>query len=309
MEIKRVIADRGILGVVGAYNSAVSNVIGEATAASKLTVISPASSNDALTTQGWLHFNRLVPPDRSHAVAALNYMTAELKVKTAFVVSDNTGYGNGLTKTIMAEMKKRGVEVVEYVGVSTDEEAAATVKKIKAAGMDLVYCGCYENVLAPVLKGMRAEGIKASFMGAGTLDSPSFVKRVGVDAEGAVFTTGFGPITSFTSAAGFIEKYKAAYGAVPSGMAGYAYDAATTLLMGIRTAGGKNVPTRIAVAAAVRKTNLPACFSGTANNCTTVSGAIGFANDGDRDRSRLLVMKFSPLLQAQIEKSYTINAK
>lgn len=308
-EIKRVIADRSILGVVGAYNSAVSNVIGEATAASNLAVISPASSNDALTTQGWTHFSRLVPPDKSHAVAALNYMTTELDAKTAYVISDNTGYGNGLTKTVMAEMKKRGVSVVNFVGVSTEEEAAATVKKIKTADVDVVYCGCYENVLAPVLKNLRAEGVKATFMGAGTLDSPSFVKRVGMDAQGAVFTTGFGPITSFTSASGFIEKYKTAYGTVPSGMAGYAYDAATTLLLSIRTTGGRGIPSRADVAAAVRKTNLPACLSTAAGNCVTVSGAIGFAPDGDRDRSRLLVMKFSNLLQPQIEKIYIINAQ
>ncbi|MFC4638519.1 branched-chain amino acid ABC transporter substrate-binding protein [Deinococcus hohokamensis] len=308
-EIKRVLADPGILGVVGAYNSAVSNVVGQATAPARLAVISPASSNDALTTQGWTQFHRLVPPDQAHAVAALNYITGELKARSVYVVSDNTGYGNGLTRAIIAEMKKRQVTLAGYVGVSSDEDAEAALRKIKASGPGVVFCGCYENVLAPMIKGLRAAQVPATFMGAGTLDSPSFVRRVGVDAEGAVYTTGFGPISSFTNSQAFASKYRAAYNVVPSGVAAYAYDAATTLLTALRTAASAagGVPSRPQVSQALRRTSLPACFGGTTSNCTTVSGAISFTNTGDRQRSRLLVMRFDKLLQPQVAKVYTIS--
>lgn len=44
-----ILADKSILGVVGANNSSVSSVLGEAFAAEQLVMISPNSTNDALT--------------------------------------------------------------------------------------------------------------------------------------------------------------------------------------------------------------------------------------------------------------------
>lgn len=43
------LADTGVVGVIGALNSSVSNVVAQAFAPTKLALISPASTNDALT--------------------------------------------------------------------------------------------------------------------------------------------------------------------------------------------------------------------------------------------------------------------
>ncbi|MFC4428004.1 ABC transporter substrate-binding protein [Deinococcus navajonensis] len=255
-EVKRVLADAGIVGVVGAYTSAVSNVVGHTTASLRRAGEITARRNDALTTQGWTHFYRLVPPDQAHA-AALNYITGELRAHSVYVLSDNTGYGNGLTKAIINGLKKRHSEQAGYVGVSTDGcRGGVAQDQDQRRGRDLLRL--LRKCPGPDDQGATCREGTGDVHGCRTLDSPSFVWRVGVDAEGAVNTTGFRPIS-------------------------------------------------IQVAQALRRTNLPACSGGTTSNCTTVSGAISFTRTGDRQRSRLLVMRFDKLLQPQVAKIYTIS--
>lgn len=304
---KKIVADKSVLGVVGAFNSSVSNVLAQNFAASRLALISPGSTNDLLTDHGWSHFSRVVAPDGAQGVAAANYIADELKAASVFVISDNTAYGNGLSKILMGTLKKRKVAVPAYVGVSTSAQIADVVKKVKASGAEVVYFGGTYDTGAELVKALRAAGVTTTFMGGDGLDSVKFVQQAGIAGAGVVYTTVFGPVSAFTNSLSFSERYQAAYKTRPEGLAVYAYDAATTLLSAIRAAGGKDLPTRAQVSAAVRKVNLPACFDLDASKCVTVTGAIGFTATGERQRSRLLVMKLDNVLQLQVAKVQTIN--
>lgn len=304
---KKIVADRSVLGVVGAFNSSVSNVLAQNFAATKLAIISPGSTNDLLTGHGWTHFNRVVAPDGAQGVAAANYIADELKAEAVFVISDNTAYGNGLTKILMGTLKKRKVAVPAYVGVSTSAQIADVVKKVKGSGADVVYFGGTYDVGAELVKALRGAGVSTTFMGGDGLDSAKFVQQAGIAGAGVIYTTVFGPVSAFTNSLAFSDRYQAAYKTRPEGLAVYAYDATTTLLSAIRAASGKEVPTRAQVSASVRKINLPACFDLDASKCVTVTGAIGFTGAGERQRSRLLVMRLDNVLQLQVAKVQTIN--
>ncbi|MDL2345042.1 branched-chain amino acid ABC transporter substrate-binding protein [Deinococcus sp. MIMF12] len=304
---KTLLADSSILGVVGAFNSSVSNVLAQSFASARLALISPGSTNDLLTTHGWTHFSRVVSPDGAQGVAAANYIADELKAKSVFVVSDSTAYGNGLSKVLMGTLKKRKVAVPSYIGVSTPAQIADAVRKVKASGADVVYFGGTYDVGADLVKALRAGGITTTFMGGDGLDSSAFLKQAGIAGAGVVYTTVFGPVKAFSNSLTFSGRYQAAYKARPEGLSVYAYDATNTLLSAIRAAGGKGVATRAQVSAAVRKVNLPACFTSDKAACSTVTGAIGFTATGERERSRLLVMRFDNVLQPQVAKVQIID--
>jgi branched-chain amino acid transport system substrate-binding protein len=307
---KTIIADKGVLGVVGALNSSVSNVVAQALAPARLAMISPASTNDGLTGNGWAHFSRVVSPDGAQGVAAAGYIADELKASSVYVISDNTAYGNGLSKVLMSNLKKRGVAVAGYVGASTPAQIAEVVKKVGASRAPVVYFGGTDDTGSQLVKALRAAGITSTFMGGDGLDSPSFLQRAGIAGAGVVYSTGFGPVSAFSNALEFSAKYQAAYKTKPSGVAVYAYDAANTLLSGLKAAAisAKAVPTRAQVSAAVRKVNLPACFASDKAKCLTVTGAIGFSPAGERLRSRVLIMRFDDVLQAQVAKVQIVNS-
>lgn len=308
---KTLSADRAVLGVVGALNSSVTNTLAAATAAANLATISPASTNDGLTANAWKHFSRVVAPDSAQAVAAAQYLKAEVSAKSVFVVSDNTAYGNGLSKALQTNLKRQGIALAGYVGASNDEQIAGAVKRIKTMNPDVVYFGGTDDVGSKLVKAVRAADIKALFMGGDGLDSPSFIQRSGIDAAGAVYSTGFGPVTVFSGAPAFTQKYQAAYKAKPNGVSVYAYDAMNVMLEAIKstlTKGGA-APSRAQVTAAVRHQNFPACFDGAAAKCSIVSGAMGFDPSGERLRSRVFIMKLDNVLQGQVAKVQTVTAE
>lgn len=309
---KTILADKGVIGVVGALNSSVSNVLAQAFAPAKLAVVSPTSTNDGLTENGWTNFNRVVSPDSAQGVAAAGYIADELKANSVFVISDNTAYGNGLTRVLLSNLKKRGIKVAGYTGASasTPAQIADVVKQVKASGAPVVYFGGTDDTGSLLVKSLRAAGVKATFMGGDGLDSPSFLQRAGIAGAGVVYSTGFGPVSAFSNALDFTDRYKAAYKTAPSGVAVYSYDAMMVLLEGIKAAANQagRVPTRAQVSEAVRKVNLPACFSADKSKCMTVTGAVNFSNTGERQRSRLLIMRFDDVLQPQVAKVQIVTA-
>ncbi|MDP9765688.1 branched-chain amino acid ABC transporter substrate-binding protein [Deinococcus enclensis] len=307
---KTIAADKSILGVIGAYNSSVSNVLGQTFAATRLAMVSPGSTNDLLSTHGWTHFNRVVSPDGAQGVAAATYIAEQLKAKSVFVVSDNTAYGNGLSRILMDNLKERKIAVPGYVGVSNAAQLASAVARIRAANPGVVYFGGTYDVGADLVKALRAAGVRATFMGGDGLDSSEFVKRTGIEGAGVVYTTVLGPVSVFSNAAQFAKKYQDVYKTKPDGLAVYAYDATNVMLEALRstiTKGGA-LPTRPQVSDAVRKLNLPACFSMDNSRCLTVTGAIAFTPSGERQKSRLLIMKFNDVLAPELVTVQNVNA-
>ena len=301
----------GVLGVIGALNSGVTKTLAQGLAGSNLPIITPASTNDGLTGNGWKNFYRMVTTDSAQGVAAAGYLAETLRPKKVFVISDNTAYGNGLTRAFQNALKPRKIPVAGYVGASSDAQIASVVAKAKASGADLIYYGGTDDVAPTLLKALRAAGVTANFMGGDGLDSPSFLKRTGIDAVGVLYSTGFGPVNVFNGAQAFTEKYEAAYKTRPSGVAIYAYDATTVLLEAVRNAmkalGGNMIPTRQQINEQLRKTNMPACASSTAR-CNLISGAVAFDPSGERMLSRVFVMKLNNVLQAQVATVQTVRA-
>ena len=301
-------ADTSILGVVGAYNSSVSNVLGEAFAASQLAIVS-VSTNDKLTHNGWMNFNRITAPDGAQSVAAAQALT-DSGIASVYVISDNTTYGNGLTRSLIARLGGSSVKVMGYNGASTDAEIAAVVRKIRASGAAAVYFGGTDDVGGRLVKAFASAKLNVSVMGSDGIDSPNFVRQVVGLASNVSYTTVFGPVSLFSNGTSFNERYKASYNVAASGVAAYAYDAAEALLTGLKAAvtAAKTVPTRAQISAAVRQVNLPACFELDRSKCQTISGAVAFSKSGEREKSNVLVMKYSDMLQPQMTKLAAVNA-
>ncbi|ADV67774.1 branched-chain amino acid ABC transporter substrate-binding protein [Deinococcus maricopensis] len=306
---KKVAADNSVLGIVGALNSGVTNAVAAALVQSPVALITPTSTNDKLTQNGWNFFSRVVAPDSAQGNAAAQYMADTFKSKKVYVVSDNTTYGNGLTRQLMSALKARGISIVAYTGASSDEDIAKLVPRIKASGADSIYFGGTDDVGGNLIKSLRAAGVKANIMGADGLDNKAFLSRAGTAAAGVAYTTGFGPLSGFTNRFAFDKAYRAMYNSAPNGISAYAYDATNTLLEAIKSAAKNSggTPTRAQVIQAVRKTNQPACASVT-DNCRSITGAVAFTPNGERQRTLVYVMNVDPTYQIKISKLVVVNA-
>lgn len=301
-------SDSSILGVVGAYNSSVSNVLGEAFAPSKLAIVT-ISTNDRLTRNGWSNFNRVVAPDGAQSVAAASALR-ERQPGSIYVISDNTTYGNGLTRSLVQRLSGSSVKVAWYGGVSTDSDIARIVQRVKASGIGTVYFGGTDDVGGRLVNAFSAARLKVKLMGSDGIDSPNFIRQVSGRAANISYTTVFGPLSLFSNGGDFSAQYQARYQAPASGVAAYAYDATQALLEGLKAAvvSAKGVPTRMQVSSAVRNVDLPACFNVDKSACQTISGGVSFSSTGERQKSTVLVMRYDDMLQTKMTKIATVNA-
>ena len=69
-----------------------------------------------------------------------------------------------------------------------------------------------------------------------------------------------------------------------------------------------NLPSRAAVADNVRKVNFDACFDSSKGTCPSISGPISFDSTGERQRSRVLIMRFDEVLQPKVVTLQTVKA-
>ena len=306
-----IVADPAIVGVVGAVNSSVSNVIAQTFEGAQLAAVSPSSTDDTLTTHGWKSFSRLVAPDRAQAIAAATYLQEEASAKNVYIVSDNTAYGNGLSTSVQDQLKRRNITVSGYVGISDAAALAGAVKRIVDSRPDTVYFGGSDDTGAELIRALRTAGVTALFMGGNGLDAPSFAKRAGSAAAGVVYSTVYGPVSAYSGAEVFEKQYMARYKAAPTGRALMAYDAANVLLSAINAAlkSPAVLPTRADVSEAVRKVKFEACVNKSALLCESISGPVAFDSRGERLRTRVMLMRLGSDAKANILSTKTIAAE
>ena len=113
-------SDPNLLGVMGHLNSGVSIPASKVYADKKIVMISPASTNPALTAAGpHQRLPRLHDRRRPGSRLARQYAFKTMGFKTAYVVDDSTPYGEGLASEFAKEFTTLGGTVVGTAKTAT----------------------------------------------------------------------------------------------------------------------------------------------------------------------------------------------
>jgi branched-chain amino acid transport system substrate-binding protein len=182
----------GVHFVVGHFNSGVSMPASEVYVENGILMITPASTNPAITDRGlWNVFRTCGRDDQQGAVAGA-YIANQLKGKKVAVAHDKTTYGKGLADETKKAMSKLGVQEVLYEGVSAGEkDFSALVSKVKNVDAEVFYWGGVHTAGGLILRQMRDQGVDAVFMSGDGIASDEFAAIAGPGAEGTLMT--FGP--------------------------------------------------------------------------------------------------------------------
>jgi branched-chain amino acid transport system substrate-binding protein len=154
-----------LLGVMGHLNSGVSIPASKVYNENKIVQVSPASTNPALTQQGFDNVFRVCATDDVQGPTAAEVVFNEIGFKSAVVIDDSTPYGEGLASEFAKKFKELGGDVV-FTEKTSDKETDfnALVTKIKAEKPDLVYYGGIYNAGALLSKQMSDAGIEGPLM-------------------------------------------------------------------------------------------------------------------------------------------------
>lgn len=293
------VADSGVVGVVGPLNSSVAQSMQQVFDQANVTEVSPANTNPSLTqgpnwqtskSRPYKSYFRVVTTDAIQGPFAADYVYNTLGVKTVATVNDGKTYGAGLAQTFTQEFTKLGGKVAVAQTVSdTSTDFSAVVSAVKTSGAQLLYYGGEYPVAGPLSKQLKAGGDNIPLMGGDGIQDPTYVKLAGTAANGDFATVPGAPIETLDSAKTFIADYKSAgYSAAYSVYGGYSYDAAWSIIEAIKSvvsANGGKVPSsstdfRQKVEAAMQSVS----FNG-------VTGQVSFDQYGDTGNKELTMYK------------------
>ena len=130
--------------------------------------ISPSATTPVYTKQGFKGAFRVVANDNKLGGTLGRYAVDKLGAKSIAVIDDRTAYGQGVADEFVkgAKAKSPGVKIVgkEFTNANATD-FTAILTSIKAKKPDLIFFGGMDSVGGPMLKQMKALGIKAKFMG------------------------------------------------------------------------------------------------------------------------------------------------
>jgi branched-chain amino acid transport system substrate-binding protein len=222
------LVDSKVNGVIGHQTSGTSIPASRIYYDAGIPQISASATSPVYTHQKFNTTFRVVANDNKLGSSLGQYAVGKLGAKKIAVIDDRTAYGQGVADEFMkAARKSAGVQIVakEFTNdKATDFNAILT--SIRGKNPDLVFFGGMDSVGGPLLRQMKALGIKAKFMGGDGICTEAMPKLAG-NADDIVTCAEAGGVTpeQEKKIVEFGERYKKRFGKDVQIYAPYGYDA------------------------------------------------------------------------------------
>ncbi|MCS6995628.1 MAG: branched-chain amino acid ABC transporter substrate-binding protein [Casimicrobiaceae bacterium] len=232
------VVDAKVIGVIGHLNSGTSIPASAIYNQAGIPMISPSATNPKLTAQGFKGVFRVVANDVAQGTAIGNFAVKNLGAKKVAIIDDKTAYGAGLADETEKAVKAAGGEVVirESLANEKEQDFKGVLTKVKAKNPDVIMFGGMDAQAGPMLKQIKALGIKAKFISGDGAQTGELIKLAGDAAEGAYATTAGLPKEKMPQGQAFYDKYKAKFNTDVQVYAPFTYDATNVLIAAMQQA-------------------------------------------------------------------------
>ena len=236
------LADQKVNGVIGHQTSGTSIPASRIYYNAGIPQISASATSPVYTRQKFNTTFRVVANDNKLGATLGDYAVKKLGAKKIAVIDDRTAYGQGVADEFAKAARKAGVQVVarEFTNdKATDFNAILT--SIRAKNPDLVFFGGMDSVGGPLVRQMKALGIKTKLMGGDGVCTEAMPRLAGptVSDETIVCAEAGGIAPAQQKAmTEFSARYKKRFGQELQIYAPYAYDA--TMAMATAMAAAKS---------------------------------------------------------------------
>ncbi|WP_202366402.1 branched-chain amino acid ABC transporter substrate-binding protein [Mesorhizobium sp. L-2-11] len=266
--IARAFARDMVRFVVGHYNSGASVPASTIYAKNNTLMVSPASTNPALTEFKLWNVVRTAGRDDVQGTFAGEYMADHFPQGNLAIVSDGTPYGDGLANKARRVLRAKGHPEKLATKIRYDQaDFVDLIRKMKAAKIEVVFFAGLGSQLGPLIRQTDEAGLHAQFISG----DGAMIKDLTVLAGPAVENTliVFSPEDRSNPAAANVVTRFRSQGFEPEAYTLKSYAAVQVIARGIEMAGAQ--APRL-VAAAIRS----------GKPISTVLGDLTFDAKGDR---------------------------
>ena len=235
--VNKLVHQDNVVALIAGGASGSSLAAGPNAQAAKVPMISPSSTNPAVTQIGDYIFRAcFIDAFQGDVMARFAFNT--LKARKAGIMLDyNSPYSRGLTDFFELSFTKLGGEVVSKQSYTQgDADFKGQLSSIKATEPDVVYLPGYYGDIAIIAKQARQLNITQPLLGGDGWDAPELWQLAGDALNGSYISNHYSVDDPSPAIQKFVGDYKTKFGAVPDALAGLGYDSANELFDAIRRA-------------------------------------------------------------------------
>ncbi|MET0657236.1 MAG: ABC transporter substrate-binding protein [Steroidobacteraceae bacterium] len=236
--VTKLISQDRVVAVIGEVASSRTLAAAPIAQASRVPLISPASTNPRVTEVGDYIF-RVCFIDPFQGSVMAKFAANSLKLKKVAVLYDvRNDYSVGLRNFFSETYKGLGGQIVGEQSYSEgDSDFRAQLTQLKSLAPEAIYVPGYYTEVGTIARQARELGITVPLMGGDGWDSPKLVEIGGKAIEGSYLSNHYSVDDPSPAIQKFVSSYKTKFGAVPDALAGLAYDAAYVLADAMKRAG------------------------------------------------------------------------
>ncbi|MCO6429508.1 MAG: ABC transporter substrate-binding protein [Deltaproteobacteria bacterium] len=226
----RLVTQDGVVAILGEVASSRSLAMAPIAQSYKVPMISPSSTNPAVTQQGD-HIFRVCFIDPFQGEVMAKFALNGLKIERVAIMTDvKNDYSIGLVEFFRKNFVEGGGKIVMEQSYSNgDTDFKAQLTSIASHNPEAIFVPGYYGDVALIARQAREVGIKAPLLGGDGWDSPKLLEIGGASLNGSYFSSHYSPQDTSPRIQGFIKEFKDAYGLVPDGLAATGHDAMLVL--------------------------------------------------------------------------------
>ncbi len=234
--VTRLITSDKVAAVLGEVASSLSLAGGRVCQQYGVPMITPSSTNPAVTRTGDMVF-RVCYTDPFQGEVCARFAREQLKAQTAATLYDQQqAYSKGLNDYFKKSFIELGGTITtEQAYSGGDQDYSAQLTTLRATQPDVLFLPGYYTDVANIALQVRKLGITVPLLGGDGWDSDKLAKIGGTAIEGAYYANHYAPDEQRPEVQEFIKRFQGEFkGEVPDGMAATGYDAALILFDALR---------------------------------------------------------------------------
>ena len=236
--VSKLITGNDVIVLIGENSSAQSLAAAPAAQANGVPMISPSSTNPAVTEKGeYIFLVCFTDPYQGKALAS--FVRNELKLDSAAILIDKKNdYSVGLAEVFKNQFEAAGGKIVAQQSYSGgDSEFRPQLTTIKAAAPQTLFIPGFYTEVEQIAIQARELGSTVPLVGGDGWDSPMVIQIGGKSVENSYFSDHYFVGDSRPLVQAFVGEYRKRHGKNPEANAALGYDALRVFADSVRRAG------------------------------------------------------------------------
>lgn len=234
------LAKAGVVAILGHMTSGQTSAVFDQNNQAQVVMLSPTASSIDFSNKAD-HFFRVIPTNEFMGQALAKHIAAKGFSSLAIVYDlSNLSYTEPLALSAQAEFEQLGGQVSQpFTFKSGETDLQTLIGEVQAARPDSIIFISSAVDTAVMAQYLRQNDPELPIYAVPWAQTPELIQKGGKSVEGLELTALYNPQNDSAEFKEFSQKFEARYGRTPTFPAAFSYDAALTLLEGLKQTKGQ----------------------------------------------------------------------